>query len=130
MARAFLDFWSLQVPAIGTRPRPVDNGQMGAFTTHPTIVQRLFAVGVPVWYICTDVSVLSDNAVHAVVTLREPSDMCTTIGEERAVLHSGLVGSKHLAVMAHGGHTYLDICHAPLLAVDEDGGYGLPCKCC
>lgn len=127
MARAFLDFHLLDVPAAGMHARKVNRGIMGAFTTQPAIVQRLYACGVPVWYVRTDISVLSDDRVGAVVTPTDPSHICLKHGEEQgAVLYRGLVGPKHLATMARGGHTYLDISRAPLLAVEEDGGYSAP----
>ncbi|EIW58974.1 uncharacterized protein TRAVEDRAFT_48109 [Trametes versicolor FP-101664 SS1] len=126
MIRAYLDYQRLQVPAAGARPRTVNLGVMGAFTTNPALVQRLYSASVPVWYLCTDVSILADDRVRAVVTVREP-DICTTIGEEHGHrLHRGLVGPKHFAAMARAGHTYLDISRAPLLAVDQDGGYDAP----
>lgn len=124
MARAFLDFRRLEIPAAGTRPRPVNPRLMGAFTTNPALVQRLFSAGVPVWYVRTDVSILADDGVRAVVMIRPTTDICTDIGQEDGhVLYTGLVGPKHLAAMARGGHTYLDISRAPLLAVEQDGGY-------
>ncbi|KAH9855855.1 hypothetical protein C2E23DRAFT_866479 [Lenzites betulinus] len=127
MARAFLDFHLLDVPAAGMHARKVNRGIMGAFTTQPAIVQRLYACGVPVWYVRTDISVLSDDRVGAVVTPTDPSHICLKHGKEQgAVLYRGLVGPKHLATMARGGHTYLDISRAPLLAVEEDGGYSAP----
>lgn len=127
MARAFLDFQRLQIPAAGAPPQPVNHAAMGAFTTDPGLVQRLFAAGVPVWYLRTDVSIMSDDRVCSVVELSKPTDICTTVGEEGGtVLYSGLAGTKHFEAMARGGHTYLDISHAPLLAVDEDGGYAAP----
>ena len=127
MTRAFLDYTQKYRPAELGSPLPVDSHVMGAFTTDPGVVQRLFTAGIPVWYIRTDVSILGDTNVQEVVRLTHPTDVCVDRGpEDGYVLYKGLSGRAHLAVTARGGHTFVDISRAPLLAVHEDGGYPAP----
>ncbi|KAI0359020.1 hypothetical protein OH77DRAFT_1518275 [Trametes cingulata] len=123
MCRAFLDYYGTHM-----RPRdqhrPVNTALMGAFTTDPGVVQTLYEAGIPVWWIRQDASILEDIVVVAIEELLEPHDICTRFGATHGdVLYRGLVGPGHLAAMARGGHTYMDISRAPLLVVDVVGGY-------
>ncbi len=107
---------------------PVNSKIMGAFTTDLGIVQQLYALGVPVWFIRTDVSILDNTRVRALVRMTHPTQICTsTVGvEDGWILYKGLASPKHLAAMACGGHTYVNIPCAPLLAVKEYCRYLVP----
>lgn len=130
MARAFIDYHDVYLPAQSrdVHTAVVRPELMGTFTTNPAIVQRLFAAGIPVWFIRTDVSILEDTHVHAVIRLTLPTDICLAKGpNDGHVIFKGLSGKRHLAATARGGHTYFDISQAPLLlAVDLDEGYSGP----
>lgn len=126
MIDAYVQYYDVYtMPHLGA-PRQVHRHLMGAFTTEPRVVQTFFNAGIPVWFIRSDVSLLQTTAVRAVVLLQEPVNICTARGpDDNHVLYSGLAGD-HLRFTARGGHTYLDVSRAPLLAVDMDGGYAAP----
>ena len=126
MVRAFLDYPRLLHAQAGPI-QPTRKTLMGAFTTDPATVQRLFTAGVPVWFIRSDVSILKDTTIRHVCLPLEPStiNMELPLGVDH-ILYRGLTGEGHLAATARGGHTYHEIARAPLLAVDEDGRYHSP----
>lgn len=128
MTHAFIHYYDIYVPRQNAvLPCAVEPGLMGAFTTDPGVVQKLFQAGVPVWFVRPDISLLSDARVGQVVRLTLPSELSTEVGAEYGhVLFRGLAGARHIAATARGGHTYFDISRAPLLAVDTDRGYAAP----
>ena len=127
MARAFLDYHDKYLPAQVGTPRVTCNDIMGAFTLNPGIVQRFFCAGIPIWFIRSDVSILDSTQVRKVDQETKPSHLCMDhpTGVDH-ILFRGLTGEGHLAATARGGHTYYELCHAPLLAVDGDGTYATP----
>lgn len=91
---------------------------MGAFTSDPGTVQRLFGAGIPVWFIRPDISILEHTTVRAVVRLDVPRRICVVpwISQARP-LYTGLPGAAHLELIQHHATmaTYLEISRAPLL---------------
>lgn len=114
LSRAYLDYARLLslAPVFS-----VHTEYMGAFTTDPAVVQKLFYAGVPVWFIRPDVSLLSDaRIVRAVVMPDRPSHIETQPWQSGVrPIYSGLVGVGHLAITCRPSMRYLDISHAPLL---------------
>ena len=127
MATAFLEYDRIMASMSMSAARPPRLDLMGAFTTHAHAVQQLFAAGIPVWFIRSDASVVGMhlNTCH----LTPPSNIITTFGPGGGhELYTGLSGPRHLQCTACGGHNYIDVSHAPLLAVYEDAGYAPPAK--
>ena len=125
MVTAFLEYEDIICSSSLDRARPARRDLMGAFTTHAHAVQQLFAAGIPVWFIRTDASVIGLHLTTC--TLTPPLGMTTAFGPGGGFeLYTGLSGTKHLQCTARGGHTYIDVSHAPLLAVYEDAGYAPP----
>lgn len=123
MSQAFVDYEDSVVPAQLSGPNPVQPEFMGSFTTDPGIVQKLYAAGVPVWWIRSEISV-QGLTLENVTEFLSPTAICTQFGPAQGhVLYSGLSGPDHIAATARGGHTYEDVSTAPLLAVHEDAGY-------
>ena len=125
MTTAFMDYDNIMAASSTSVAAPVRKELMGAFTTHAHVVQKLFAAGIPVWFIRSDASVVGlPFVLRAPVS---PSAICSAFGPGGGYeLYTGLSGSRHLQATARGGHTYIDVSHAPLLAVYEDGGYAPP----
>ncbi|KAH7918379.1 hypothetical protein BV22DRAFT_998448, partial [Leucogyrophana mollusca] len=63
----------LLLRAEGDEPYEVDPTWMGAFTDDPIVLQRLFAVGVPVWYIRPKSSLTIDTVIDAHVSMSKPT---------------------------------------------------------
>ena len=125
MATAFMDYERIMAASSTSVAAPVRKELMGAFTTHAHVVQKLFAAGIPVWFIRTDASVMGLHLSFDFLV--SPSAICSAFGPGGGYeLYSGLSGSRHIQATARGGHTYIDVSHAPLLAVYEDGGYAPP----
>ncbi|KAI0686518.1 hypothetical protein C8Q76DRAFT_772315 [Earliella scabrosa] len=112
--QAYLDYHHIL-----TAPQPgeVERCYMGAFTTNPSIVQLLFDIGLPVWFIRPDASVLDSTKVFAVICLEQASSVEMQLWQSGATpLYSGLVGAAHLEATSRNPLVYLDIPHAPLLS--------------
>ncbi|PIL29557.1 hypothetical protein GSI_08365 [Ganoderma sinense ZZ0214-1] len=124
MANAFIDFYAVWEDC--NVPRPVNRNLIGAFTTNPLEVQRLFDAGIPMWWVRMDATVLEATSVRAVVVLTEPVNISKKVALGAEVLYRGLAGTKHLEATCRGGHTYQDISRSVLLAVDTDRGYQAP----
>ena len=124
MTRAFIDFYSSY--EAGGPSFPVNRNLIGAFTTDPVCVQKLYNAGIPVWWLRMDASLLADTSVRAVVALSLPDDVCSRHALDAQLLYRGLAGQRHIQAMTRGGHTYQDITRNVLLAVETDRGYGSP----
>ena len=125
MATAFLEYHDTLATCSLDKARPVRQELMGAFTTHAPAVQQLYAAGIPVWFIRTDASVVGLHLNTCPLT--PPLSITTAWGPGGGYeLYTGLSGPRHLQCTARGGHTYIDVSHAPLLAVYEDAGYAPP----
>lgn len=126
MTRAYLDYYGTYI-RLGWRSNHLNTDLMGAFTTDPGVVQNLYEAGIPVWFVRQDASLLKSTVVYELTKMEPPRGITVNAGPQHgAVLYRGLVGRKHLEVMARGGHTYLDISRAPLLIVETAGGYAAP----
>lgn len=126
MTRAYLDYYGTYI-RLGWRSNPLNTDLMGAFTTDPGVVQNLYEAGIPVWFVRQDASLLESTVVYELTKLEPPRGVSVNAGPQHgAVLYRGLVGRKHLDMMARGGHTYLDISRAPILIVETEGGYATP----
>ena len=127
MATAHMEYFDLMKKTSKskhTSPR-VRLDFMGAFTTHPHIVQNLYGAGIPVWFIRPDASV---KGLHLETTpAAQPSSLCTDYGPFGGhVLYVGLSGTQHLQTCAPGNPRYFDISHAPLLASYTVANYSTP----
>ncbi|KAI0693308.1 hypothetical protein C8T65DRAFT_585856 [Cerioporus squamosus] len=127
--RACLDWVEKHVDNFLDSPLPVDTGLMGAFSTDGGVVQNFHNAGIPVWFIRTDVSILSDTSVRAIITPTPPDHICVDNGPEGGhVVYRGVAGVAHLLQTMRFGHTYLDVSRTPLLVVDSVGGYPAACS--
>ncbi|KAI0689188.1 hypothetical protein C8T65DRAFT_711846 [Cerioporus squamosus] len=129
LTRACLDWVGKHVDNFLGSPLPVNPGLMGAFSTDGGVVQNLLTAGIPVWYIRSDVSILRDTSVRAIVIPTLPDDIYMDSGPEGGhVVYRGLAGVAHLLQTMRSGHTYLDVSRTPLLVVDNIGGYPAACS--
>ncbi|KAI1788510.1 hypothetical protein LXA43DRAFT_894450 [Ganoderma leucocontextum] len=125
MAQAVMDFQTVDAPS--ATMRPVDRRFMGAFTSDPEAVQRLWSTGIPVWWLRLDLSILTDTKVRAIVPLTATNDICVSLAPGYGdVLYRGIAGPKHLRTLSRGGHMYQDVSRNVLLAVETDRGYAAP----
>ena len=127
MATAHMEYFDLMKKTSKskhTSPR-VRLDFMGAFTTHPHVVQNLYGAGIPVWFIRPDASV---KGLHLSTTpAAQPSSLCTDYGPLGGhVLYAGLSGTQHLQTCAPGNPRYFDISHAPLIASYTVANYSTP----
>ncbi|KAI0739754.1 hypothetical protein C8Q80DRAFT_1222075 [Daedaleopsis nitida] len=115
MARAFLDFRQLErQPPSNDGILPVNPTLMGAFTTNPRVVQKLYDLGIPVWFIRPRMSLREETVVRAVAPLIEPNNVCIDGGPFGDVLlYTGLSGPAHIAI-THRELMYLDFSNSPL----------------
>ena len=125
MATAFIEYHDILAHSSSDVAHPVRSEFMGAFTSQPHVVQQLFAAGFPVWFVRSDASIVEHHL--SIGSAVKPSDVCTALGPGGGYeLYTGLSGPRHLQCTARGGHTYIDVSKAPLLAVYADGGYAPP----
>lgn len=124
MTRAYMDYHDATERRQPGEQRSTNSRLMGAFTTDPVVVQRLFAAGIPVWFIRPDVSILDDTTVRNVVLLDRPRHIIHDhwVSNQRS-LCSGLFGPEHLRVQLRRAITYSDICHEPLLVCYDTETY-------
>ncbi len=116
--RSFMDHMCL-VALSTVRPSNHVNRQfMGAFTSDPGTVQRLFAAGIPVWFVRPDVSLTMHTSVCTLVRTEPPRDLCLDQWDSQArALYVGLAGARHINIIQRTAHIamYLDVSRVPLL---------------
>lgn len=126
MARAFLDFAGIMKRPDDSGYRQVAKEYMGAFTTDPAHVQRLYHAGIPVWFLRPAVTLTSNISVVAMVLVREPeTEYITTepLVSGLTPIYSGLSGPRHLAAVSQSAFSYFDISESPLLLRDDLSDY-------
>ena len=100
---------------------------MGAFTTSPDVVQRLFHAGIPVWFLRPKTSLPPAIHLPPPQELRLPNSICTTpMGSQERVVYHGLAGSKHIQAMCRSVSLYHDVTQTPLLALEDDCRAAIP----
>lgn len=93
-------------------PHPVFEGIIGAVTTDPVVVQNLFQIGVPVWYMRLADAVPPDTVVLSRPAFEKPN-VPTSVGDFGETIFSGAM-PKHLQPILLHGSRFLDIEHVPL----------------
>ena len=106
---------------------PVRPDLMGAFTTDPSIVQWLFSVGVPVWYMRYPHQISRNDVILSFERLQRSSDIVTDDGVFGRVIYQGVVGFKqYFEAITRAGKYYFDIEETPLPERISDGSIVSP----
>ncbi|KAI0345238.1 hypothetical protein BDW22DRAFT_1326251, partial [Trametopsis cervina] len=96
----------------------VHNNLMGAFTTDPNVTQKLYHVGIPVWYMRHVTSLGSGDKIVNVVKVSPPTDLLSSSVNDHnvVVVYEGPPGIRHLEMICYRGHLYADIEAVPFPA--------------
>ncbi len=100
-------------------PQPFHHGVrfVGAYTTHPEVVQRLFRAGIPVWFLRFPHQISRSTVIEAVVSITRPTSI--DISDPTFPVYHGSGGDAALAVTCMGGHSYADVERFPWNDVTE-----------
>lgn len=95
---------------LSPRP-PVRDDLMGAFTTSPTVTQKLYGAGIPVWLTRVVDALMPDDILESVVPFTLPSGFPLDDGNvfPSAKAYVGLAGREHLSFIHKDSHCYDDI---------------------
>lgn len=102
-ALAYMDYVRTYMPRMsasrsdGRATHPVNLHVMGAYTTDPRVVARLYRAGIPVWYIRTYMQLHEGLIIQSVVAPQQPDDTITTEAQPRCpTLYTGPPGIQQL----------------------------------
>lgn len=106
----------MNLPAPAAVP-VVHNDLMGTFTTDPNIVQKLYHVGIPVWYLRNTAALGPSDTIVNVVNVAKPTDLVSSADHNHAItVYEGPPGIRHLEAICYRGHLYADIEPVPFPA--------------
>ena len=128
LCSAFMTYYDLVSRSVASQPLslPANRQLMGAWTTQPEVVQLLFTLGIPVWFVRASHLISSDIRVGAFVAPSPPKTLCRTKFYGSDPLYQGLSGEHHLEVMFKA-QTYRDVSLIPTVNnMDPDDYYTLP----
>lgn len=111
MAVAWLTWHTLfSNPASADAPLDARDDLMGVFTTDPNIVQKLFHVGIPVWYMRRSESHGPGDVIISTVDIQNPIQIILHSGDySDHPVYIGPPGIKQLEAVCYKGHMYTDL---------------------
>ncbi len=115
--RAYLDWVGSFIPLLGKhsadKPAPLKANRMGAFSTEPTVVQKLLAIGLPVWFVRRSDQLPSTVVIKRMVTAANTAVIEMGLGPfPTEPIYHGLAGTEqHFSVLWRSTSHMLDIEH-------------------
>lgn len=89
---------------------PLRPDLMGVFSSDPADVNRLYLMGVPIWYLRHQRQVAHDDVILSFVGLERATDIVTLNGIFGIIIFNGVIGSKQFfQAISSAGKKYLDI---------------------
>ncbi|THG97163.1 hypothetical protein EW026_g4788 [Hermanssonia centrifuga] len=95
------------------KPAPLKANRMGAFSTEPTVVQKLLAIGLPVWFVRRSDQLPSTVVIKRMVTAANTAVIEMGLGPfPTEPIYHGLAGTEqHFSVLWRSTSHMLDIEH-------------------
>ncbi|KAF7789071.1 hypothetical protein EIP86_000004, partial [Pleurotus ostreatoroseus] len=132
LADAWLEFHVYLNPSYSFRERPdrprpaLRHDVMGAFTTEPQIAQRLFSMGIPLWFMRLERQLTSNVVVLRTVVFAEPPTVLDHGLFLSEPVYNGFAGVQHIQAISSQAHVYADVEVAPLPAVSSSPAAASP----
>ncbi|PIL34318.1 hypothetical protein GSI_03093 [Ganoderma sinense ZZ0214-1] len=122
LCSAFMTYYDLVSQPPSPDPLPVDYGLMGAWTSEPNEVQKLFSLGIPVWWVRASHIVGSDTRVRDFVAMASASQVSFPIAGSHIPIYQGLAGPHHLEV-TFSIPSYMDLARIPTSIICDPDDY-------